>query len=178
MPTDGQLCHHFLHVPLYECTDCCGRPLCHVQVSTVITVQSMHWYKSFICVQKLSECACSSRIAPPCTQVRYGVNIALNRCEKLSVAYNNVFRKITFLPRDCSASLMLATRDLLTCKMLIRKHAYIFMKSAAESRNVILYSIVRSDCLCVRACVDTYINNQQDSLLFIHLTFTFIFWLP
>ena len=72
---------------------------------------------------------------------------------------------------------MFATRDLLTCKMLIRKHAYIFMKSAAESRNVILHSIVLSDCLCVRACVracvHTYINNQQDSLLFIHLTFTF-----
>ena len=35
----------------------------------------------------------------------------------LCVAYNNVFRKITFLPRDCSASLMFATRDLPTCKM-------------------------------------------------------------
>ena len=31
---------------------------------------------------------------------------------------------------------MFATRDLPTCKMLIRKHAYIFMKSAAESNNV------------------------------------------
>ena len=66
---------------------------------------------------------------------------------KLCVAYNNVFRKITFLPRDCSASLMFATRNLPTCKMLIRKHAYIFMKSAAESHNVILHSIVRSDSL-------------------------------
>ena len=51
------------------------------------------------------------------------------------------------MPRDCSASLMFATRDLPTCKILIRKHAYIFMKSAAESRNVILHSIVRSDSL-------------------------------
>ena len=42
---------------------------------------------------------------------------------------------------------MFATRDLPTCKILIRKHAYIFMKSAAESRNVILHSIVRSDSL-------------------------------
>ena len=66
---------------------------------------------------------------------------------KLCVAYNNVFRKLTFMPRDCSASLMFATRDLPTCKILIRKHAYIFMKSAAESRNVILHSIVRSDSL-------------------------------
>ena len=51
------------------------------------------------------------------------------------------------MPRDCSASLMFATCDLPTCKILIRKHAYIFMKSAAESRNVILHSIVRSDSL-------------------------------
>ena len=71
----------------------------------------------------------------------------------LCVACNNVFRKITFLPRDCSASIMFATRDLPTCKTLglglLRKHAYIFMKSAAESRNVIMHSIVglRSDSL-------------------------------
>ena len=42
---------------------------------------------------------------------------------------------------------MFATRDLPTCTILIRKHAYIFMKSVAESRNVILHSIVRSDSL-------------------------------
>ena len=42
---------------------------------------------------------------------------------------------------------MFVTRDLPTCKMLIRKHAYIFMKSAAESHNVILHSIVGSDSL-------------------------------
>ena len=58
---------------------------------------------------------------------------------KLCVAYNND----TFLPRDCSASIMFATRDLPTCKMLIRKHAYIlFMKSAAELANVILHNII------------------------------------
>ena len=74
-------------------------------------------------------------------------NYRLESLRKLCVAYNNVFRKITFLPRDCSASLMFATRDLPTCKMLIRKHAYIFMKSVAESHNVILHSIVRSDSL-------------------------------
>ena len=78
---------------------------------------------------------------------------------KLCVAYSNGFfrEKNTFLPRDCSASIMFATRDLPTCKMLIRKHAYIFMKSAAESCNVILHRIVRSDstveiyCMCTRS---------------------------
>ena len=64
---------------------------------------------------------------------------------KLCVAYNNVFRKITFLPRDCSVSLIFATRDLPTCNILIRKHAYglhISELSSAESRNVILQFIV------------------------------------
>ena len=43
--------------------------------------------------------------------VNYGVGAhGIRNC----VAYKNVFRKITFLPRDCSASLMFATRDLPT----------------------------------------------------------------
>ena len=84
---------------------------------------------------------------------------------KLCVAYNNVFRKITFLPRDCSASLMFATRDLTTCNILIRKHAYIFMKSAAESHNVILHSIERSDSLFTSPLWQHWRN-----LLYVHQT--------
>ena len=63
--------------------------------------------------------------------------------------HTTIFFFIEKLPfcLDCSASLMFATRDLPTCKMLIRKNAYIFMKSAAESRIVILHSIVPSDSL-------------------------------
>ncbi len=40
-----------------------------------------NWYESFICVQKPSECLCLNRIAPHCTQVRYGAITARNRCE-------------------------------------------------------------------------------------------------
>ena len=103
-------------------------------------LRAMHWYKSFICVQKPSECPCSNRIAPPCTQVCYGVITAMNRCEDY-VLHTTLFflEKLPFYLRDCSAILMFAMRDLSTCKMLIRKHAYIFMKSAPESRNVILH---------------------------------------
>ena len=82
---------------------------------------------------------------------------------KLCVAYNNAFRQITFLPRDCSASPMSATSDLPTCKLLIRKHAYIFMKSAAESRNVILHNIVRSDSLFTSPFWQHWIN-----VLYVH----------
>ena len=110
-------------------------------------LRAMHWYESFICVQKLSEFPYMFKSYCSSYTSSLWCNYRSESLRKLCVAYNNVFRKITFLPRDCSASLMFATRDLPTCKILIRKHAYIFMKSVAESRNVILHSIVRSDSL-------------------------------
>ena len=128
-------------------------------------LRAMHWYESFICVQKLSEFPymfksyCSSLYTSS-----LWCNYRSESLRKLCVAYNNVFRKITFLPRDCSASLMFATRDLPTCKILIRKHAYIFMKSVAESRNVILHSIVRSDSLFTSPLWQHWRN-----LLYVHL---------
>ena len=45
---------------------------------------------------------------------------------------------------------MFATRDLPTCKILIRKHACIFMKSVAESRNVILHIVLYGVTVCLR----------------------------
>ena len=56
-------------------------------------LRAMHWYESFICVQKLSEFPCSNRIAPPCTQIRYGAITALNRCE------NDVLHTTMFLEK-------------------------------------------------------------------------------
>ena len=56
-------------------------------------LRAMHWYESFICVQKLSEFPCSNRIAPPCTQVRYGAITALNHCE------NDVLHSTMFLDK-------------------------------------------------------------------------------
>ena len=44
---------------------------------------------------------------------------------KLCVAYNNIFRKLTHQARDCSASQMFVSRQLPTCKMLIRRNAFI-----------------------------------------------------
>ena len=114
-------------------------------------LRAMHWYESFICTETVRISLFKSYCSSLYTGSLWG-NYHSESLRKLCVAYNNVFRKITFLPsrllpRDCSASLMFATRYLPTCKILIRKHAYIFMKSVAESRNVILHSIVRSDSL-------------------------------
>ena len=59
-------------------------------------VRSMQWYKSFICVQKLSEFPCSNRIAPPCTQVRYGAITALNRFENYVLHTTMFLEKLPF----------------------------------------------------------------------------------
>ena len=64
---------------------------------------------------------------------------------KLCVAYNNIFRKLTHQARDCSASQMFVSRQLPTCKMLIRRNVYGFMLNVQKSNNLI--SIVHCDIL-------------------------------
>ena len=66
---------------------------------------------------------------------------------KLCVAYNNIFRKLTHQARDCSASQMFVSRQLPTCKMLIRRNVYGFMLNVQKSSNLILNSIVHCDIL-------------------------------
>ena len=63
-------------------------------------LRAMHWYERFICVPKPSECPCSNRIAPPCTQVRYGTITSLNCCEKYVLQTTMFLEKITFPPRE------------------------------------------------------------------------------
>ena len=116
----------------------------HKQIKNML--RAMHWYENFMCTETVRISLFKSYCSSLYTSSLW-CNYSSESLRKLCVAYNNVFRKITFLPRDCRASLMFATRDLPTCTILIRKHAYIFMKSAAESCNVILHSIVRSDSL-------------------------------
>ena len=64
---------------------------------------------------------------------------------RLCVAYNNIFRKMTFQARDCSASLMFISRGLPTCKMIIRKNVYNLMTNVLQSSNLLLCNIVHSD---------------------------------
>ena len=68
---------------------------------------------------------------------------------KLCVAYNNIFRKLTHQARDCSASQMFVSRQLPTCKMLIRRNVYGFMLNVQKSSNLILNSIVHCDIIIV-----------------------------
>ena len=59
-------------------------------------LRAMHWYESFICVRELSACPCSNRIAPTCTQVRYGAITALNRCENYVLHTTMFLEKLPF----------------------------------------------------------------------------------
>ena len=67
---------------------------------------------------------------------------------KLCVAYNNIFRKLTHQARDCNASHMFVSRQLPTCKMLIRRNVYGFMLNVQKPNNLILNSIVHCDIYC------------------------------
>ena len=65
--------------------------------------------------------------------------------QKVEVAYNNAFRILLNLPRHCSASLMLTTRNTDSCSTIIRKLIYRFKIRIDTSTNVILKSIIKSD---------------------------------
>ena len=67
--------------------------------------------------------------------------------QKLCVAYNNIFRKLTHQARDCSASHMFVSQQLPTRKMLIRRNVYGFMLNVQKSNNLILNRIVHCDIL-------------------------------
>ena len=74
---------------------------------------------------------------------------------KLCVAYNNIFRKLTHQARDCSASQMFVSRQLPTCKMLIRRNVYGFMLNVQKSNNLILNSTVHCDYIVHISSVET-----------------------
>ena len=67
--------------------------------------------------------------------------------QKVMFLYSTIFRKLTHQARDCSASQMFVSRQLPTCKMLIRRNVYGFMLNVQKSNNLILYSIVHCDIL-------------------------------
>ena len=66
--------------------------------------------------------------------------------KKMYVSYNNAFRMLFRLRRDCSASGMCATRNVSSCPALIRNLVFRFMQRVQESPNAIrLQSICSSD---------------------------------
>ena len=61
----------------------------------------------------------------------------VNSIRKLYVAYNNAFRMLFMLPRDCSASGMFAVHNVMSCPALVRKLVFGFYKESGI-RNILL----------------------------------------
>ena len=69
----------------------------------------------------------------------------VNSIRKLYVAYNNAFRMLFMLPRDCSASGMFAVHNVMSCPALVRKLVFGFYKRVKASQNSIVQAICASD---------------------------------
>ena len=57
----------------------------------------------------------------------------VNSIRKLYVAYNNAFRMLFMLPRDCSASGMFAVHNVMSCPALVRKLVFGFCNSIVQA---------------------------------------------
>ena len=69
----------------------------------------------------------------------------VNSIRKLYVAYNNAFRMLFRLARDCSASGMFAVNNVMCCPALVRKLVFGFYKGVNSSQNCIVQAICGSD---------------------------------
>ena len=72
-------------------------------------------------------------------------NYNVSSIKKLYVAYNNVFRFLHNLPRDCSASAMFATNNVKNCSAIIRNIVYKFSRRLDISENSIVRMVLKSD---------------------------------
>ena len=87
----------------------------------------------------------------------------VNSIRKLYVAYNNAFRMLFMLPRDCSASGVFAVHNVMSCPALVRKLVFSFYNRAKASQNCIVQAICASDIWwksLIRAnCMNCYMST-------------------
>ena len=57
------------------------------------------------------------------------------------MAYNNAFRMLFGLPRDCIASGMFAVNNVMSCPALVRKLVFGFYKRVNSSQNCIVQTL-------------------------------------
>ena len=87
----------------------------------------------------------------------------VNSIRKLYVAYNNAFRMLFMLPRDCSASGMFAVQNVMSCPALVRKLVFGFYKRVKASQNAIVQAICASDIWWKSS-----IRANWNKLLYVH----------
>ena len=86
--------------------------------------------------------------------------------KKLYVAYNNAFRVLFSLPRDCSASGMFAVNDVMSCPALVRKLVFGLYKRVKlkASQNFLLFRAICGSDIWWKSTIRAHWNN----LLYVH----------
>ena len=84
----------------------------------------------------------------------------VNSIRKLYVAYNNAFRMLFRLLRDCSASGMFAVNNVMSCPALVRK--LVFYKRVNSSQNCIVQAICGSD-IWWKSSIRSWMSNYNST---------------
>ena len=80
-----------------------------------------------------------------CIVMHYGqIIVKQHNYRKLTVAFNNIHRRLLGLPWRCSASAMYANHDLPNLDTVIRRSLYGFIQSLSVSQNSIVRTIEQS----------------------------------
>lgn len=90
-------------------------------------------------------------------------NFTKGSINKLYVAYNNVFRMMHKLPRDCSASGMFVNSQVNNCPAVLRNLTFRFMSRLDASTNMLIQSILHSDLKW-----KSRIRNYWVKVLYVH----------
>ena len=98
-----------------------------------------------------------------CTHRNCGGITRLTPSENYIVAYNNAFRMLFMLPRDCSASGTFAVHNVMSCPALVRKLVFSFYKRVKASQNYIVQAISASDIWWKSS-----IRANWNKLLYVH----------
>ena len=80
------------------------------------------------------------------------------------MAYNNAFRMLFRLPRDCSASGMFAVNNVMSCPALVRRLVFGFYKRVNSSQNYTVQAICGSD-IWWKSLIR---SNWRKLLLYVH----------
>ena len=71
-------------------------------------------------------------------------NYKQSSMRKLTVVYNNVFRRLMSLPRFCSASNMFVSSQSFSCGELLCNITYSFKNRVLTSKNILVQTVVRA----------------------------------
>ena len=100
------------------------------------------------------------------------------------VAYNNAFRMLFMLPRDCSAIGMFAVHNVMSCPALVSKLVFSFYKIVKASQNSIVQAIpwvCASDIWwksSIRANWNKllYVHNASHTSCHLYVAFAFFYY--